>query len=95
MSFLLVVGLGAVAGFVASIALKNPVRQSLVLEIVLGILGAILGSVLMTWFSQPGAIGYGFYSALASVITAMILVWLSRIVEIPTETPHGRKKFTY
>lgn len=92
MDFLFVLILGAISGKLASQAIKRTNSQSLIMDIVLGILGAILGAVLMTWFSQPGSKNFNFYSNLASISVAIFLVLLSRVVEMPVESPLSDKK---
>ncbi len=67
----LVVGL--IAGFIAS-KLVNKSGEGVVLDIVLGVIGAIVGGFLFNLVGASGADGINLYSILVAVVGAVILL---------------------
>ncbi|HEY2227687.1 MAG TPA: GlsB/YeaQ/YmgE family stress response membrane protein, partial [Xanthobacteraceae bacterium] len=58
--------LGLVAGFIAS-KIVNAQGQGLVLDIVLGIVGAIVGGFLFSLFGAEGISGFNLYSMIVAI----------------------------
>jgi uncharacterized membrane protein YeaQ/YmgE (transglycosylase-associated protein family) len=73
MSFLAWIVLGLLAGFVAS-KLINKTGEGMLMDIVLGIVGAVLGGWLFNRFGMPGVTGLNLYSLLVAVIGAAIFL---------------------
>jgi uncharacterized membrane protein YeaQ/YmgE (transglycosylase-associated protein family) len=73
MSLLAWVFLGLIAGFIAS-KIVSRTGQGLVLDITLGIVGAIIGGSLFTTFGMAGVTGFNAYSLLIAVVGAAILL---------------------
>ncbi|HEX7390315.1 MAG TPA: GlsB/YeaQ/YmgE family stress response membrane protein [Acidiphilium sp.] len=73
MSIIVWLILGLVAGFIAS---KIVDRQGagFVLDIVLGIIGALVGGFIFTAFGAAGVTGFNAYSLLVSVIGAVVVL---------------------
>ncbi len=65
--------LGLIAGFIAS-KLVNKRGDGLVLDILLGIVGAILGGWLFNRFGMVGVTGLNLYSMLVAVVGAVIFL---------------------
>ncbi len=75
MSILAWIVLGLIAGFVAS-KLVNKTGGGVVMDIVLGIVGALAGGWLFNQFGQPGVTGLNLWSFVVAVIGAVILLVL-------------------
>jgi uncharacterized membrane protein YeaQ/YmgE (transglycosylase-associated protein family) len=73
MSILAWVLLGLVAGFIAS-KLVNRNGGSLVLDLVLGIVGAVVGGWVFNQFGNSGVSGFNLYSLLVATIGAVIVL---------------------
>jgi uncharacterized membrane protein YeaQ/YmgE (transglycosylase-associated protein family) len=73
MSFLAWIILGLVAGFIGS-KIVNKQGEGLVLDIVLGIVGAIAGGWLFNIFGASGVTGLNLYSLLVAVVGAIALL---------------------
>jgi uncharacterized membrane protein YeaQ/YmgE (transglycosylase-associated protein family) len=73
MSFLAWIVLGLLAGFIGS-KLVNRRGEGLFLDIVLGIVGAIVGGWLFNTFGAAGVTGLNLYSLLVAVIGAVVLL---------------------
>ena len=65
--------LGLIAGFIAS-KLVNRHGSGLVLDIVLGVFGALLGGWLFSALGSHGATGFNFHSLLVSVAGAVLIL---------------------
>ncbi|HYB42727.1 MAG TPA: GlsB/YeaQ/YmgE family stress response membrane protein [Candidatus Methylomirabilis sp.] len=73
MSFIAWIVLGLIAGFIGS-KLVNKRGEGLVLDIVLGVVGAIVGGWLFSVFGMSGVTGLNLYSLLVAVIGAVVLL---------------------
>jgi uncharacterized membrane protein YeaQ/YmgE (transglycosylase-associated protein family) len=73
MSILAWIVLGLVAGFIGS-KLVNKTGEGLILDIGLGILGAIVGGWLFSMFGMSGVTGVNFYSLVVAVIGAVVFL---------------------
>jgi uncharacterized membrane protein YeaQ/YmgE (transglycosylase-associated protein family) len=65
--------LGLIAGFIAS-KLVNKSGEGLLMDIVLGIVGAVLGGWLFNTFGMPGVSGLNLYSFVVAVIGAVVFL---------------------
>lgn len=79
MDIILWVVFGAIAGWIASVIMRRSSQQGLVMDIVLGIGGAIVGGLIMNFFGAPGVTGFNIYSAMVAIIGAIILIYLGRL----------------
>ncbi len=65
--------LGLVAGFIGS-KLVNKRGEGLVMDLVLGIVGAICGGWLFNTFGAAGVTGLNLYSLVVSVVGAVVVL---------------------
>ena len=65
--------LGLIAGFIAS-KIVNKSGEGFVLDIVLGIVGAIVGGFLFNLFGEVGVTGLNLYSMLVAVVGAIVVL---------------------
>jgi uncharacterized membrane protein YeaQ/YmgE (transglycosylase-associated protein family) len=77
MGLLLAIIFGALAGWIASMLMRGG-SDSLLMDIVLGILGSVVGSLVMNALGQPGTSGFNLYSLFVSVLGAVLLIALGR-----------------
>jgi uncharacterized membrane protein YeaQ/YmgE (transglycosylase-associated protein family) len=73
MSFLAWIVLGLVAGFIGS-KIVNKAGEGILLDIVLGIIGAVLGGWLFSTFGAAGVTGLNLYSLLVAVVGAVVIL---------------------
>jgi uncharacterized membrane protein YeaQ/YmgE (transglycosylase-associated protein family) len=73
MSFLAWIVLGLLAGFIAS-KIVNKQGKGLILDIILGIVGALAGGWLFNTFGASGVTGLNLYSLLVAVVGAVVLL---------------------
>jgi uncharacterized membrane protein YeaQ/YmgE (transglycosylase-associated protein family) len=73
MSILAWIVLGLIAGFIGS-KLVNKRGEGLLLDIVLGIIGAVVGGWLFNMFGAAGVTGFNIYSLVVAVIGAVLVL---------------------
>ena len=71
--------LGLLAGFIAS-KLVNKRGEGVVMDIVLGIVGAVIGGWIFRSLGAAGATGFNLWSLLVAVIGAIVLLFIGRAV---------------
>jgi uncharacterized membrane protein YeaQ/YmgE (transglycosylase-associated protein family) len=65
--------LGLIAGFIAS-QIVNRRGEGLILDLVLGIVGALVGGWIFAFFGAQGVTGFNLYSMLVAVIGAVVVL---------------------
>lgn len=76
MDILIWIVFGAIAGYVASVLMKS--NNSVLEDIVLGIVGAFVGGFIMNTFGQAGVTGFNIYSFLVAIVGSVVLIFLGR-----------------
>lgn len=66
--------LGVIAGFLGS-KIVNRTGQGLLLDIALGIVGAIVGGLIFSAFGASGVSGLNLYSLVVAVVGAVVVLW--------------------
>jgi uncharacterized membrane protein YeaQ/YmgE (transglycosylase-associated protein family) len=80
MSILLWIVFGAIAGWLASVLMKTNGRQGTIGDILLGIVGAIIGGFVFGVFGQSGVTGFNLYSIIVAVVGSVIIISLGRVL---------------
>ncbi len=73
MSFIVWIVLGLIAGFIAS-KLVNKSGDGMLLDILLGVVGAVVGGWLFNMFGMAGVTGLNVYSLVVAVIGAAVFL---------------------
>ena len=73
MSFIAWLILGLIAGFIGS-KIVNSTGQGIIIDIVLGIVGAFVGGYLFTLFGAAPVTGLNLYSLLVAVVGAVVVL---------------------
>lgn len=79
MSILAWIVLGLIAGFIAS-RLVNKTGSGLVIDLVLGVVGAFVGGYLFTRFGAAGVTGLNLYSILVATVGAVVVLFIYHLV---------------
>lgn len=74
MTIILWVILGAFVGWIASVIMNTNVRQRAMANVLVGILGSLIGGLIFNIFSETGVTGFSQYSLLVAVLGAVVLL---------------------
>jgi len=75
MSVLSWIVLGLIAGFIGS-KIVDSRGQGLWVNLVLGIIGAIVGGFLFSLFGASGITGFNFYSVIVAIVGSVVVLWV-------------------
>ena len=78
MGIILWIIFGAIAGWIASMIMKS--NDGLLMDIVIGIVGAVIGGWIMSALGSSGVNGFNLYSFLVAILGAVVLIWLVRVI---------------
>ncbi len=78
MGIILWIVFGALVGWIASLIMKTDAQQGTMLNIIVGIVGAVIGGLIMNMLGQGGVEGFTIYSFLVSVLGACVLIAIVR-----------------
>jgi uncharacterized membrane protein YeaQ/YmgE (transglycosylase-associated protein family) len=67
--------LGLIAGFIAS-KIVNHTGSGVIMDIVLGVVGALVGGFVFSMFGAAGVSGLNIYSMLVAIVGAVVVLWL-------------------
>ena len=79
MSILAWIVLGLIAGFIAS-KIYVGTGQGILMDIVLGIVGAVVGGYLFDMLGQTGITGFNIWSMLVAIVGAVLVLWIYHAV---------------
>lgn len=80
MSILAWVILGLIAGFIAS-KIVNKAGEGIIADILLGIVGAVVGGYVFRFFGASGASGLNIYSLVVAVIGSVVFLIIYHAVK--------------
>lgn len=78
MGIILWIIFGAISGYVASVIMKTDNNQGTVSDIIMGIVGAVVGGFVLGLLGQSGVTGFNLYSFFVAIIGAMIVIFIGR-----------------
>jgi len=71
--------IGGLAGWVASMLMKTNESMGIFANIIVGILGAVIGGLLMPLFGLSGTTGFNLWSFVVALIGAIVLLFIVRL----------------
>lgn len=81
--------LGGLAGWVASMIMKTNESMGLLLNIVVGIVGAVIGNFVFGLLGGSGTTGFNLWSFIVALIGAVILLFLVKLFTGAGKTAQG------
>lgn len=79
MSFVAWIVLGLIAGFIAS-KIVNRHGEGMVLDIIIGIVGAVVGGWIMAGLGGTGVTGFNAWSLLVAILGAVVLLLIAQVI---------------
>lgn len=76
MDFIYWIVLGGIAGWIASILMKKNAKMGLIANIVVGIVGSVIGGFLFRLLGSKGVTGFNIYSLLVATVGSCLLLWI-------------------
>lgn len=80
MGILLWIIFGALAGWIASMIMNTDAEQGALLNIIVGVVGALIGGYVFEFFGQSGVTGFNIYSLLVAIVGAIVLLAIVKAV---------------
>ncbi len=80
MSIIAFLVLGGIAGWIASLVMGTDASQGFVANVIVGVVGALIGGLLFNAFGNAGVTGLNLYSLLVATLGAVVGLWLMRLV---------------
>lgn len=76
MNIILWIVLGALAGWIASMIMNTDAQMGAMANVIVGILGAVLGGFIFGLFDAAPVTGFNLWSLLVAVIGSSVLLWV-------------------
>jgi uncharacterized membrane protein YeaQ/YmgE (transglycosylase-associated protein family) len=80
MSILIWIIFGGLVGWIASMVMGTDGQQGIILNVVIGIVGAVIGGFIMNSFGSTGVSGFNVYSFLVALLGAIVLIWIVKMI---------------
>lgn len=80
MGIILWIIFGALVGWIASMIMKTDAQQGAFLNVVVGIIGALIGGFIMNAIGHAGVTGFNLYSFLVALVGAIVLIAIVKAV---------------
>jgi uncharacterized membrane protein YeaQ/YmgE (transglycosylase-associated protein family) len=71
---------GGLVGWVGSLIMGTDGQQGIILNIVVGIIGAAIGGYVMNYFGEGGVSGFNLYSFMVALVGAVVLLAIVKLV---------------
>lgn len=72
--------LGGLSGWIASIIMKKNASMGILANIVVGVVGALIGGFIASLFGLGSVTGLNIFSVLISIAGACLFLWLVRLI---------------
>ncbi|MCB9820153.1 GlsB/YeaQ/YmgE family stress response membrane protein [Candidatus Nomurabacteria bacterium] len=72
--------IGGLAGWVASMVMKTDAQQGVILNIVVGIVGAVIGNALLPMLNIDGTTGFSIWSFVVAFVGAVVLLFVVKLL---------------
>jgi uncharacterized membrane protein YeaQ/YmgE (transglycosylase-associated protein family) len=82
MGFISWIILGLIAGFIGS-KIVNKTGEGIILDVILGVVGAVVGGFLFNLMGSQGVTGLNLWSLLVAVIGAIVVLGAYRLIVMP------------
>lgn len=80
MGFILWIIFGGFVGWIASMLMNTNAKQGAILNIVVGIMGAVVGVWIMSIIRKSGVGGFNLYSFLVAILGACVFIAILKAI---------------
>ena len=80
MGIILWIIFGGIVGWVASLIMGTDASQGIILNIIVGVIGALIGGWLMSFFGKTGVGAFNFYSFLVALLGACVFIGIVKLI---------------
>lgn len=80
MGIILWIVFGGLVGWIASLIMKTDAQQGIIMNVIVGIVGAVIGGFVMSLIGESGVGGFNLYSFLVALLGACALIAIVRAV---------------
>lgn len=80
MGIILWIIFGGLVGWIASMIMDTNAQQGVMLNTIVGVIGAILGGWLMSFIGKTGVTGFNLYSFIVAVVGAIVLIFIVKLI---------------
>lgn len=81
MGIILWIIFGGLVGWIASMIMNTDNQQGIILNVVVGIVGAIIGGYLMSFLGESGVSGFNLYSFIVALVGAVVLISVVKFIK--------------
>lgn len=71
---------GALAGWIASKIMKTDAEMGGLANIIVGIVGAVIGGFIMSFINKSGVTGFNLYSFFVAILGSVVLIAIVKAV---------------
>lgn len=82
MGILLWIIFGGIIGWVASLIMNTDAEQGVLLNVFIGVVGAVVGGWLMSFLGESGVSGFNLYSFGVALLGAIALIMVAKTLRI-------------
>ncbi len=80
MGWLAWIVVGVIAGWLASVVVRTNYSQGCLADLIVGVVGALLGGFIFESFGKPGVTGFNLWSIFVAFIGAVVLLITLRLI---------------
>ncbi len=80
MDILIWIIFGGLVGWIASMIMNTDGQQGIILNVIVGVIGASLGGFIMQFFGQSGVSGFNLYSFFVAIVGAVVLIYIVKLI---------------
>jgi len=71
--------LGGIAGWIAKIATGVGKKNGCLFNIIVGIIGSVLGGLIFSYFGKSGVTGFNTWSLFVAAAGAVVFLWIAQL----------------
>ncbi len=72
--------LGGIAGWIAKTATGVGAERGCIFNIVIGVLGSVIGGLVFSWLGEESVTGFNLWSLLVATVGAVLFLWIARLL---------------